>query len=167
MKDFAKGGTMPEHEGVHGNSGGGLRKALATITGAALVVVTLGCCDIICPPPDIPEPPATHSIAFAVDTTRCPCPEADCVCPVPEVITVDPGDTVHLVNASPFEVTIEPSVPGSFNEGDTVPVAPKQTVVVTVSGVNAPGTQVSLNMTVADPGKFCPGLPGPRMDIDD
>jgi hypothetical protein len=147
-----------------------LRIAVEAIVAATLVIFSLGCCDVFCPEdpcPDPPEAPATHSVAFAVDTEKCPCPDANCVCPVPDVITVKEGDKVHLVNASLYQVTIEPSVLGSFDEGDSIPVPSKQTVVVTVSGVNSVGTEISLNMTVADPGVLCPGLPGPRMEIDD
>jgi hypothetical protein len=104
-------------------------------------------------------------VAFAVETDESACPDANCVCPVPDVITVKQGDKVHFVNASPYLVTIEPSVLGSFNEG-TITVPSKQTVIVTVSGVNSAGTEISLNMTVDAPGALCPGLPGPRMEID-
>ena len=154
-------GVMPTHHGRQ------LPLVVKAISCAVLVVLTQGCCDVICPPDPPLEPPVTHSVAFAVDMTRCPCPDATCVCPVPEAITVWHGHKVHFVNASPYGVTVNPSVAGSFVEGNNIVVSPGQTVIVTVSDVLPDETSVLLDMTIDAPGISCPGLPGPHMDIDD
>ena len=154
---------MPTTRIREDHRGGPARLVAMSIITATLVIVTLGCCDVICPPP---VPPATHSIAFGVDTDRCPCPDAKCVCPVPTVIKVRRGDKVQFVNASPHEVTVIPSDTFTFVEGSPVVIAAGKTAQVTVSS-NAPSPGVSLDMIVTSPGTLCPGLPGPRMDIDD
>ena len=41
-----------------------------------------------------------------------------------------------------------------------------ETVTVTVSDTVAVNAGVALNMAVAVPGTACPGLPGPRMDVE-
>jgi hypothetical protein len=88
------------------------------------------------------------------------------VCPVPEVIKVHRGDHVQFVNASPYTVTITPAVPTAFNQGSPIVVASKTVVTVTVSNAVAVEAQIRLNMAISAPGTICPGLPGPRMDVE-
>jgi hypothetical protein len=140
-----------------------LRITVGAIIAVTLVIFSLGCCDVICPPP---EPPATHSLALGIATDKCPVPDATCVCPVPTSFRVKRGDTVHLVNTSPYEVQIVPSDAATFVEGTPIIIPAKKAVAVTVAST-APSPGVSLDMIVAAPGTLCPGLPGPRMDIDD
>jgi len=154
---------MSGETSVQGNRGGPLRLAIVAIFASALLIFALGCCDTFCPPP---TPAATHSIAFAIDTTRCPCDDAKCVCPVPTAIHVDRGDTIQFVNASPYDVTMAPAVPDALNPPGSITVASGQTVQVTVSDTAPVGSGFALNMTVVAPGWVCPGLPGPRVDID-
>ena len=138
------------------NRGSRLHQATVAIFAVALVIVTQGCC----------SPPVTHSLAFGIDTDRCPCDDATCVCPVPESFRVHRGDKVQFVNASPYEVKIVPSNPATFDEGSPIVIPGKKTVQVNVSSA-APSPGVSLDMFVTLPGTLCPGMPGPRMDIDD
>lgn len=135
------------------------RLAAMVVIACALVISAQGCCSYC-------KQPVTHSIAFGVDTDRCPCPDATCVCPVPDVIKVHRGDKVQFVNASPYEVTITPAVLSAFSENRPIDVASGETVTVTVSDTVAVNAGVALNMAVAVPGTACPGLPGPRMDVE-
>jgi len=132
-----------------------------TIIAATLVFATQGCCSWCRSYPR----EVTHTIALAPDMLKCP--DAKCVCPLPDVISVHRGDKVEFENASLYRVKISPAVPGTFTEGDVITVDSGQTVLVTVSDSVSVGTQVTLNMTVDPPGVLCPGMAGPRMDIDD
>ena len=109
----------------------------------------------------------THAIAFAVDT-QIACPTQHCVCPTPRGITVSPGDKVLLVNASQFQVTVSPGVPGVFDEGDTITIAARATQKVTIAkpAPLSSGEGTNLGMAVASPGEYCPAMPGPSIDID-
>lgn len=136
-------------------------RCLATmvVIACVLVISAQGCCSYC-------KQPVTHAIAFGVDTTKCPCPDATCVCPVPDVIKVHRGDKVRFVNTSPYDVTITPAVATAFNEGSPIVVASGATETVTVSNTAAVDTGIALNMAIAAPGTLCPGLPGPRMDVE-
>jgi hypothetical protein len=144
----------------------GWRTVSLTIVAVIVAVATQGCCSWARKNCSFP---ATHSIALAVDLEHdasCACPNADCVCPTPMVVEhANRGDKLQFVNASLYVITVKCPVAEGFVEGD-ISVDPGGTGMATLSSSLATGTGFELDIEVAPPGRYCPGQPGPRVDID-
>jgi hypothetical protein len=145
-----------------GQGARGVCSVLALILTAAM---SQGCCAWCIQHCDLPD---AYSMAFAVDFDHCQCPDPNCVCPVPDLLKVSRGDSIRFVNTTGYLVKVEPSVSGFFDGASSFTVAAGEVVVKHVSK-NAPvrhGDQIKLDLKIEPPGVYCPGMPGPRIDID-
>lgn len=136
--------------------------AAMVLTVALVAVVSQGCCSWCIKHCNLPE---THAIAFAVDLDTCPCPDADCVCFLPDRIKLKRGDSIRIINRSQFAITLSASEDGVFEGGDNFTVNSGDVTLLKIRS-NAPTGQLGINYEVAPPGRDCDGLPGPIIDID-
>jgi len=142
-----------------------LKLAGLVLVVAFAVVMTQGCCSWCAKHCDFPR---TVTIVLGVDLSHCPCPTANCVCPMPNRIKARPGDSVLFINSSGFDVTVTSSVSGFFQGGDSFAVAAgtDRLTKILQSAPVVTGNQVGLDFNVGASGVYCPGLPGPIIDID-
>ena len=144
---------------VDRKTGRWLALALVLCVAVPSVITVQGCCSWArkhCRPTC---PSSSPFVVVAPNDTGNPCRI------YPSLVQVHRGDMVLFVNASSVDITFKLNTTSNvFNEGHEFKVPAGGIECRTVS-TNAPLKKYKINMT-PDPADFCPGLPGPGMQVN-